>query len=167
MPGPCSRIFLKNEHRDRYCTGCARRKRRDNGMFVCGRCFKEFERKVWRQRYCSDYCREGVARWQGWPGRAAPIQSRTGDAGSALAGDALGTRARALGRHKRIASGKGGTGRSCAYVGSLRAYAEKRRVRCRHFWNHVIVTALTVSITVIRTSQTSMVNFHIGSRVAR
>jgi Zn finger protein HypA/HybF involved in hydrogenase expression len=42
----CTRIFLKNEHRDHFCTGCARRKRVDNGMDMCVRCFQAFDRFV-------------------------------------------------------------------------------------------------------------------------
>jgi predicted amidophosphoribosyltransferase len=48
----CGHIFLKNEVHERYCGSCSR-KLRHHQIAVCGRCFKEFERKVARQRLCA------------------------------------------------------------------------------------------------------------------
>ena len=57
----CKRIFIKNESRQRHCSGCTHRQRRtkDCGHGVCPKCMCEFERKVMRQRFCSEECRKG------------------------------------------------------------------------------------------------------------
>ena len=58
----CKRIFIKNDSRQKHCSGCARthgRRVKDAGTAICGHCLKDFPRKVTRQRFCSEECRRG------------------------------------------------------------------------------------------------------------
>ena len=58
----CHRIYIKNDSREKWCSSCARahvRRVKDAGTAICGHCLKDFQRKVMRQRFCSEECRKG------------------------------------------------------------------------------------------------------------